>query len=1016
MVKRIWKISKRITSIVWELVKILITLVLILGSLVLYYLHNEPMDAMKYIPEIEQALFPSELGYKLQAEKVELTSDWARDGLIQIDIDHLTVLRKDNTVAFSVPKAQFSYDFWHIITLNYMPSTVLVEKPFLEMIIDETGSLIVKTKENTHLVDIKAFKKLLAQIIAIRELNIKDAHFHLQDHRFKKEWDLQDANLQLKRYFHFSNRARLNATLLGDGVESRLLATATLNRWKKVLSVEMGLDNINLKKISSFIPILAEADLDVQLSAKGEFDITKSHTKITDYITKVQFNAKTLKSGTLNLMGELDNVYYVNSADINGILGTGAKNLKIASSKIILKNEKPTDFYLDVSGIDVLLNQGDSSQLNTTLKATLYDVPTEEVPALWPALQGPDAHAWVKKNLSKGKLTTADFTLYFKGDELVDLLGDIHTKGVRVDYLNPMKSVQDVSAQVLLYPNKVHILVDSGKIDNLSLNKADLLFTDLDKDETWLHIDLDVAGSVTEALNLVATRPLEIPQMMGLNPSLLSGQSKVFVHLSFPLLDDLKLKDIQSVVHADMTQVKVNKPLQNLGLKNGTLTLDVTNEGLVLDGDITLKDSPLHLKWNEYFNAKEVASEYTVSGVVNASDLISILPDLTPWMTGKIALDLSATKDIHSFYSGNLKLDGEKAHINLLPLSVQKKVDLPMITTLHFENLNDKQGTLSFDVRGSLTTGQEDLQLTGSADWNDKNLHVLLSQILAGINQFSGELNATPTDFSLSLKGTNWQAVDLGKISFSGSSSQEKSAPKNISLNIALDEFALNPIKPFREVSIKGQRQNNVWQSFHAQAIASDPFVLVYESKHKQFQGSFADLGDLMERLNISDRFTGGQLSLKATQKENGTLDGQIEVDETSLKETGFLLQAMTILGIVDAFRGEDIVFDEIEVPFVLTPDFKLTLSDAFAIGTNLGVTFKGDIETSQINLSGAVVPAYAINSLPGKIPLLGWLFRDSVGGGLINVPFMVTGPLSNPEVDWEGFKTIAPGALGRLF
>ena len=73
-------------------------------------------------------------------------------------------------------------------------------------------------------------------------------------------------------------------------------------------------------------------------------------------------------------------------------------------------------------------------------------------------------------------------------------------------------------------------------------------------------------------------------------------------------------------------------------------------------------------------------------------------------------------------------------------------------------------------------------------------------------------------------------------------------------------------------------------------------------------------------------------------------------------------------------------------------------------------------ININCVPLKGAVVPAYAVNSLPGKIPLFGWLFRDSVGGGLINVPFTVTGPLSNPEVDWEGFKTIAPGALGRLF
>ena len=108
------------------------------------------------------------------------------------------------------------------------------------------------------------------------------------------------------------------------------------------------------------------------------------------------------------------------------------------------------------------------------------------------------------------------------------------------------------------------------------------------------------------------------------------------------------------------------------------------------------------------------------------------------------------------------------------------------------------------------------------------------------------------------------------------------------------------------------------------QATAKDPLVLVYEPKQKQFQGTCSDLGDLMERLNASNQFIGGKISLVANQDNKGTLKGAIKVEKTELKETGFLLQAMTILGIVDAFRGKNIVFDEIEVPFEMTPDFKL--------------------------------------------------------------------------------------------
>ena len=99
MVKHIWTFSKGLTSITWKIAEVFLALIFVLVALVLYRLHNEPMDAMQYIPEIERALFSSESDYHLQAEKVELTSDWGRDGLIQIDIENLKVLNMQSFCA-----------------------------------------------------------------------------------------------------------------------------------------------------------------------------------------------------------------------------------------------------------------------------------------------------------------------------------------------------------------------------------------------------------------------------------------------------------------------------------------------------------------------------------------------------------------------------------------------------------------------------------------------------------------------------------------------------------------------------------------------------------------------------------------------------------------------------------------------------------------------------------------------------------------------------------------------------
>ncbi len=191
---------------------------------------------------------------------------------------------------------------------------------------------------------------------------------------------------------------------------------------------------------------------------------------------------------------------------------------------------------------------------------------------------------------------------------------------------------------------------------------------------------------------------------------------------------------------------------------------------------------------------------------------------------------------------------------------------------------------------------------------------------------------------------------------------------------------------------------------------------MIYDENKHQFQGSYSNFGDLMDYLNLFNRFDGGKMSFMADQNPQGELSGILTIDQFQFKEPGFLMQALTILGIVDAFWGRDIIFDEMHVPFTLKPNNDFKISGGYMAGTSLGVTFEGGIQSGKVNLSGSVVPAYGINSLPGKIPLIGFLFRKSEGGGLISVPYSVKGSLSSPETTFHPLGTITPGVLSNIF
>ena len=190
----------------------------------------------------------------------------------------------------------------------------------------------------------------------------------------------------------------------------------------------------------------------------------------------------------------------------------------------------------------------------------------------------------------------------------------------------------------------------------------------------------------------------------------------------------------------------------------------------------------------------------------------------------------------------------------------------------------------------------------------------------------------------------------------------------------------------------------------------------MYNPKKRLFEGGTDDLGDLLSYLNVSDRLLGGHLKISATQTKEGLIQGKLSSDQTEWADPGFLTQALSILGIVDAIRGKNMVFDEIQVPFELNADGNLALKDGYAAGSNLGVTFKGIVNLDNVDIAGSVIPAYLVNSLPGKIPLIGALFREGEGGGLLGIKYSITGKPNKTEVEFHPLSSMAPGALGYIF
>ena len=82
-----------------------------------------------------------------------------------------------------------------------------------------------------------------------------------------------------------------------------------------------------------------------------------------------------------------------------------------------------------------------------------------------------------------------------------------------------------------------------------------------------------------------------------------------------------------------------------------------------------------------------------------------------------------------------------------------------------------------------------------------------------------------------------------------------------------------------------------------------------------------------------------------------------------------------------------------------------------------MGMTTQGvvDFEHNDIDVSGTFVPAYQVNTMLSKIPLVGLLLSGGQNEGVFGVAYRVHGPMTGPTLTVNPLSAIAPGILRKI-
>jgi hypothetical protein len=188
-----------------------------------------------------------------------------------------------------------------------------------------------------------------------------------------------------------------------------------------------------------------------------------------------------------------------------------------------------------------------------------------------------------------------------------------------------------------------------------------------------------------------------------------------------------------------------------------------------------------------------------------------------------------------------------------------------------------------------------------------------------------------------------------------------------------------------------------------------------------RFQLTSADAGTLLRASSGEDRLRGGRLVLDGTAEPTGRsldVDARLDGRDAVLVGSPVLARIATLAsfsGIERALSGKGVRFAELSA-ILRYHDPILTISDGLASGAALSIAIDGTIDgrAGTADMQGAATPSYyGLNTVPGRIPVLGGLAGGAEGVHAID--FTVSGPLADPRVRVEPASAFTPGALRGL-
>ena len=1036
-----------------------ILFLLLTFGLFLWQLYKGPISVPFLKPYILAALNPDgdAAEVKVKSVNIELVRSMKP---IKIIANKIVYKKSDNSLRIEAPRTSVSFSIKALLRGIIAPTSIEMEKPSLYIFTDYG----VKDQDKAEEITEKKLDYYLTQFEDVVErfssndmsypetylTNIAvvggEVEFHEVD--FGRKWMLSDLNFKFERGFSDMS-AEVSAlvdfgedTLVSAGidlgyrfVDKKLVMQVYFDDFVPSTIIDKYADeDIREKFYKIMLPVSGKiaTALDLSEFEKNREDLIKS---TENAVKEVAFQFEGGKGSIVFSADDNESKYDISSFVLDGKIIGGLNKIEIKNADFNLGEQK-VKLGFSASGVEKLLLHSSWEDLKVKLSADIASLKLNDLYIYWPKYVAPDAWEWCKDNIFGGDAKNAHFEFDFAYDKKAktfgfkDLSGKAYIEDSNLKYIDTMPMVTNVYGEFKVDATSIEIALDKAKSDGIMLDSGLVRIYDLDKYNNYISIKLLSNSSIVDALRLIDHPPLEFAKQMGLKPSMLKGNANTELLLDFELKKDLDYDDIKVGVKSKLFEVELSEIIKDKIIKADELELEVDNSGLKVIGDVVLDNIQLNVLWDERFSDKGNDSSYKIKFRAD-EDLakklgISSSMLSKPYVEGFAEVE-TLIKPNAGGYDIKLSADMTQAGLDFAFLGLVKPINEAGKLNADIAVKNDKIVSISaFDF------SKEDFQIVGKADFDGENRAktIDISKIRALRTNASARVAfdyGANSNIKINISGQSYNLSEFFERKDTAQNDDVEDSDwedtPNMEVNIAVDTLWSNPDVAVTDFAGSAKLVHGVG-IYEAHLMGNYDhkkqmiLKLDYVPKPKNefyLTVNSNSAGNTLRFLRIYNDLYGGNLQIEGRRRSDKLLIGHAKIRDFSIHNTPVLAKLLTVAsftGMVDLLTGEGMTFSHFDAPFKYK-DKILYVDKARSYGNVLGISFSGvyNMKSKVIDVDGTIAPAYGLNTMIGKIPLLGNLLAGK-DGTVFAANYSIEGTSDVPEVTINPLSALSPNSL----